>query len=320
MVHTLPEYAKQETDEKKRAIIELFPEASDILAALPFKPAPGGKYGYQREGELPDNMGFRGINETPAEGHGVINDLVESCFPIAGNIDVDRVLLNRHGMQRRALETKMSVKKKAKVFSDTLIDGDNQSEPREFTGLKQRLQVVGGSVDGSNYDSRVVANATASGGGPLSLAQLDIAISNTENCTHILMPKAILDRFPAATRDTGVSGFITWDKDDLGKRIARYNGLPILTGYGLTPFGAFLPFNEIAYGGGTAVTGSIYPINLSEEGLCGIETSPMEVKDMGLLEDGVYYRTNIEHDAGICLEGAYAATRLTSITNAAIVK
>lgn len=319
MVHTIPEYAKTfPADSYERAMIELFPAAVDFYGLMPFKTAPGGRYGYYREGELPSNMAFRGVNETPSEGHGVVNDLTEQCFPVAGNIDVDRVLINRYGPERRAMEEQMSVKKKMKVWADTFIDGDNQSEPREFTGLKQRLQVVGASVDGTNYESRVVANATGSGGGALSLAQLDIAIGLVENPSCIIMPQKLKTRFGAAQRATDIGGYITFDKDEMGQRVTRYGDLPIYTGYGITPFGEFLPFDEVAYGGGSAVTTSIYIVSFDEMGVCGLETSPMEVTDMGLLDDGVYYRTNIEHDVGICMESPYSAIRLSSITDAAI--
>lgn len=324
MVHTLPEYAKTYNGSAaERAIIEMFPQESDILSVIPFKTAPGGRYGYMREGALPNNMGFRGINELPQEGHGVINDFTEQCFPIAGNLDVDRVLINRYGMSRRAMEERMSIKKKAIVWTDTFMSGDNASEPREWTGLKQRLKAVGSgaaSVDGSNYESRILANSTASGGAPLSLSMLDLAISLVENPTHILMPKKMKHRLPAAVRDAGVGGLYTNDKNDMGHRVEMYDGLPILTGYGITPLGAFLPFNEVGFGGGSATTSSVYILSFSEDGVCGLETSGMEVKDMGLLENGVHYRTNIEHDTGICMEGAYAALRLTSVTDAAIVK
>jgi hypothetical protein len=323
MVHTLVEYAKTVEDQKSRAIIELFPEMADILGVIPFKTAPGGRYGYYREGALPNNMGFRAINEVPAEGHGVINDLTEQCFPIAGNIDVDRVLINRYGMERRSMEESMSIKRKAKVWIDTFMNGDNFSAPREFTGIKNRLRAVGSgntSVDGSNYESRVVANSTSSGGAALSLANLDLAISLVENPTHILMPKKLKHRLPAAVRDAGVGGLYTNDTEDMGRRVERYDGLPILTGYGITPFGAFLPFNEVAFGGGSAVTASIYILSFGETGICGLETSPMQVTDMGLLQNSVHYRTNIEHDTGICIESPYAGIRLTSVTDAAIVK
>lgn len=324
MVHTLPEYAKTYGgSDKEKAIIELFPEHSDILGVIPFKTAPGGRYGYMREGALPNNMGFRGINELPSEGHGLINDYTEQCFPIAGNVDVDRVLISRYGAQRRSMEENMSIKKKAQIWTDTFMNGDNATEPREFTGMKQRLKAVGSggtSVDGSNYESRLLANSTASGGAPLSLTQLDMAISLVENPTHILMPKKLKHRLPAAVRDAGVGGLYTNDKNDMGHRVEMYDGLPILTGYGITPLGAFLPFNEVAYGGGSAVTASVYILSFSESGVCGIETQGMEVKDLGLLDDGVYYRTNIEHDNGICIESPYAAMRMSSITDAPIVK
>lgn len=323
MVHTLTEYAKTFDDAKKRAVIEMFPEAVDFWGALPYKPAPGGRYGYMREGGLPTQMAFRGINETPSEGRGVINDYTEQCFPLAGNLDIDRVLINRFGMERRAIEENMMIKAKAKKWADTFINGDNASAPREFTGLKQRLRAVGSgasSVDGSNYNSRLVANSTASGGAALSLSMLDIAIGNTNNPNAILLPRILRERMPAAVRDAAVGGLYTNDKEDMGHRVERYRGIPLYVGYELSPHGAFLPFNEVAYGGGSAVTASIYVIHFGEMGVCGLETSPMEVTDFGLTEGGVIYRTNVEHDNGLCLEGAYEATRLTSITNAAIVK
>lgn len=321
MVQTLIEYAKgMEPDSKARVIVEMFPEAVDFLGALPFASAPGGVYRYQEEAALPDNMGFRAINETPSEGHGLLVDKVEQCYPIAGNIDVDRVLIDRHGPERRAIDERMAIKKKASVWANTFMFGDNQSAPQEYTGLKNRLNIVGGSVDGSNYESRVLANATGSGGGPLSLAQLDRAIGLVEEPNAIIMPKAIKDRFAAAERDTSIGGFVTQDKDDMGRVVTRYNGLPIYTGYGVSKFGEFLPFDEVAHGGGGAVTSSIYIVRFAEDGVCGLQTSPMDVQDFGLLENGVHYRTNIEHDVGMKVEDPFSAIRLSSVTNAAIVK
>jgi len=316
----LLEYAKGVEDPKSRAIIELFPEAVDFMGVLPMVPAPGGAYRYQEEGALPDNVAFRAINEAPTAGHGVLNDKMEQTFPLAGNLDVDRTLIRRHGMERRTRDEKMQIKAKAKKWADTFVTGDNLSDPREFTGLKTRLKSVGGSVDGSNYKSRILANASGSGGGALSLAQLDRAIGLVESPNAILMPKALKDRFAAAQRDTSIGGFITLDKDEMGRPVMRYGQLAIYTGYGVTNFGEFLPFNEVASGGGSAVTSSIYIVNFSAEGLCGLEVKPMEVTDMGLVNDGITYRTNIEHDVGMAIMSGFAALRLSSITNAAIVK
>lgn len=321
MAQTLIEYAKTySADSKERAIIELFPEAVDFMGLIPYHTAPGGVYRYLEEAELPNNMGFRAINETPEEGHGLLNDKVEQTFPIAGNIDVDRALLRRHGPDRKSIDERMSIKKKAKVWADTFIDGDNQSQPREFTGLKARLKAVGGSTNGANYLSRILANVSTSGGAALSLAQLDRAIGLVESPNAIIMPKALKDRFGAAQRDTSIGGFITFDKDEMGRRVTRYGDLPIYTGYGVTKFGEFLPFNEVAAGGGSAVTSSIYVVRFAEDGVCGLEVKPMEVEDFGLLQDGVYHRVNVEHDVGMAVLDPFAAIRLSSITNAAITK
>ena len=322
MPHTLPEYAKTVANLKSRAIIELFPEALDFMSMMPFKTAPGGRYGYFREGSLPTNMGFRALNEVPTEGFGTVNDLTEQCFPIAGFLDVDRVKINRYGSERRAMEESMALKALAKKLGDTFILGDNATAPREYTGLRSRLRAVGtgnSSVDGTNYESRLLANDVASGGGPLKLSALDLAIGLVNEANCILLPKAIKTRFGAAVRNAGVGGLYTNDIEDAGRRVERYQGIPLMTGYGISPFGEFLPFNEVGFGGGSAVTASIYVLSFAEMGVCGLETQPMEVTDMGLLNNGVHYRTNIEHDTGLCIESPYSAIRLSSITNAAIV-
>lgn len=317
---TYLEYAKGAETDKARAIIELFPESVDFMGVIPIVNAPGGVFRYDEEGALPSNMGFRAINEAPTSGHGLMNDRVEMTFPIAGNLDVDRALVRRHGPERRAREEAMGVKKKAKLWADTFIDGDNASEPREFTGLKARLKAVGGSTDGSNYLSRIMANSASSGGGALSLAQLDRAIGLVERPNALIMPKALKDRFAAAQRDTNIGGYITLDKDEMGRVVTRYGELPIYTGYGVTKFGEYLPFTEVGVGGGSAVTSSIYIVRFDVDGVAMIEVKPIEVTDFGLLEDGVTLRTNVEHDIGLVNLDPFASLRLSSITNAAIVK
>jgi hypothetical protein len=42
------------------------------------------------------------------------------------------------------------------------------------------------------------------------------------------MSKRMRNLLSAASRQTSVAGFITWDKSEFGERIAFYNDLPIL--------------------------------------------------------------------------------------------
>lgn len=319
-VMTLPEYAKGQEDMTIRAIVELYPEAVDFLTVMPFMTAESGSFRYQEEGSLPDNVAFRAINEEPTAGAGLMLDKVEKTFPMAGNLDVDRRLIARQGIDRKSVEQAKHVKKHGSIFANTFLFGDNQSNHREFSGMKTRLAAVGGSVDGTNYESRLMANATVSGGGALSLSQLDRAIGLVESPNAILMPKAIKDRFPAAQRDTSIGGYIDVQPQEFGEEQVRYRGLQIYTGYGISKFGEFLPFNEVAHGGGGAVTSSIYVVRFSEDGVCGLQQQPMEVTPIGLTEGGVWDRTNVEWDCGMMIEDPYSAIRLSSITNAAIVK
>jgi hypothetical protein len=321
MAISLIEYAKSyDVASKQRAIIELFPDSVDFMGIMPFSQAPGGAFRWDEEGALPANMAFRAINETPSSDHGLITDRVEMCFPLSGNLDVDRVLVSRHGPERRSMNERMAVKRKAKVWADTFMEGDNVASPREWSGLKTRLKAVGGSTDGSNYRSRILANSASSGGAALSLAQLDRAIGLVNEPNAIILPKALKDRFPAAVRDSGVGGLYTNDPTDMGHRVEMYRDIPLYCGYGVSNFGEFLPFDETAVGGGSAVTSSLYVLRFAEDGVCGIETRPMEVTDMGLLEDGVNMRTNVEWDHGMTIRDPFSAIRLSSITNAAIVK
>jgi len=320
MPMTYIEYAKGVEDPFRRGVIELWPEMVDFFGALPFETAPGGSLRYMEEGALANNVAFRGINEVPAEGSGLLLDRVEQVFPLAGNLDVDRVLISRHGPEAKTRRIAMALKAKAIIWANTFMYGNNQTNPREYNGLRGRLRAVAGSIDGTNFRSRIMTNNNASGGGPLSLAQLDRAIGLTEMPNALIMPKMLLDRFAAAQRDTAIGGFVSVAENDMGKVVTRYNGLPIYTGYGVTNLGEFLPFNEVGSGGGGAVTSSIYIVRLGNDGVVGLETRPMEVTEMGMIDNGVHYRVNIEHDVGMAVLDPFSAMRLSSITNAPIIK
>ena len=108
-------------------------------------------------------------------------------------------------------------------------------------------------------------------------------------------------------------------KDDFGRNMFTYAGLPMLIGYEVGPEGDILPFTETPNGGGTAATSSIYILSLKEGHVCGIQSAPVSAKDLGELESKPARRTRIEWDCGMVIENPYAAARLDSITNAALV-
>src|SRR5580765_8691780 len=165
---TLPEYAKGFAREDiRRTIIEMFTERSDVLEVMPFESLRGSNYTGYREAALP-TLGFRGINEASSSGHGIIAPFQEATYIIDHDIDVDRAIQDRHGPERRNYEQRMGITAAARLWVDTFIKGDQSTNPRVFNGIQIRANLFG----------RKFHNSASSGGGALSLANLDIMLNN----------------------------------------------------------------------------------------------------------------------------------------------
>ncbi len=314
----LVEFAKGLSDPISSGMIEQFATESDVLRTISFKAANQGLNVFDRETAEPA-VAFRALNALPEISYGDEEQFQDSCYPISGLIEFDRIKLQRYGERKRATYMMGQMKKGSRVWTDTFINGDNASDPKEFSGLKVRLTDGGtGSVNGTNDDSRLIANSVASGGGALSLTNLDLAIRMVNSPTHILMNRAMHTKFIGAMRDIDVSGHVLHYEQEAGNQVLYYGKLPILVGYEVSKDSAFLPFSEVGYGGGSAVTSSIYVCSFREDGVAGIQSGPPTFDPVST-ERGVFKRDLFEWDCGITIEDYYSAIRLSSITNAAIV-
>jgi hypothetical protein len=97
----------------------------------------------------------------------------------------------------------------------------------------------------------------------------------------------------------------------------RYNDLPIITVDLDHEGNAILPFTEAATSG-TATATSIYIVSMGADGLTGLQNGSIDVRDMGELQTSPVYRTRVEWYNGIAIYNGRAATRLYSISDAAI--
>ena len=317
----LVEFAKGLEDSVASAMIEQFASQSDILEkGITFKSASKGLNVFDRETSEPA-VGFRALNSEPDISYGSEEQFQDACYPISGLIEFDRIKLKRYGESKRMTYMMGQMKKGARVWTDTFINGDNSTDPKEWNGLKKRLVADStGSVAGTVDDSRLIANATGSGGAALSLAILDRAEAMVAEGSHLLMSRQMQTRFKTAARSsTLTNNRITDDYDSqLGRRVTRFGDLEILTGYPVSKDSQFLPFNEVAYGGGSAVTTSMYIVSFREDGVSGIQTSEPEYIPV-TTDRGVFQRDLFEWDQGITIEDFYSAIRISSITDAAIV-
>lgn len=306
-LQTVIEYAKgMDPRSEARALIEMFAKSSDIMETLPFEGMTGPVFEGYRQATLP-TVGFRGINEGSTSGVGKVTPFQEASFIMDHDLDVDRAIVDRYGEERRSWEETMAAAAAGRLWVDTFFKGDNASNPRVFNGLQKRSALYG----------RTIANSNASGGAALSLYNLDNAIKNTNGPTHILATRDLQPRFIAAARNTSIAGFVIQSWDGVGTPKMTYAGLPILWGYPRDDQGTILPFTEVGAGGGAAQCTSIYVVAFGPGKLRGLQLRPMQFNNIGLLPDGITYRTHMSWDVGMVDEHKYCFTRLSSITDAA---
>lgn len=308
MALTLVEAAKiaaNRGETVRAAVIAMFARASDILMTMPFRDIQGNAYSYNREGALP-GIAFRGVNESYTPSTGIINPLTESLRICGGDLDVDTFIVSTLGQRLRATHEEMKVKALAAELTRAVIKGDSTSNPREFDGLQNRIT-----------GSQLIENH-ATTGGPLSLAKLDELIDVVPSATHLLMSKAMRRRLTQAARNVDVGGFITYAKDAFGRRVTQYNDIPILVPYSDNGGTEPIAFDEAAATGGSTST-SIYALAMGDGLVTGIQSGPMDVRDLGELDEKPAYRTRVEWYAGLVVEHGRAAARLRGITDAAVV-
>lgn len=310
MALTLIEAAKLAANEGKTlraSVIAMFARASDILMAMPWKDIQGNAYQYNREGTLP-GVAFRGVNQSYTASTGVINQLVEALRICGGDLDVDKFILATQGDGVRSAHEELKIKALAAELTRVIIKGDSATTPSEFDGLQNRIA-----------GSQLVEAGSTNGGDPLSLAKLDEMIDTVTSPSALIMNKAMRRRLTTAARNTSVGGFITFDVDAFGRRLTRYNDLPILVAYGDNGGTDPIAFDEVGSGGATATATSIYCVGFGDGLVTGIQSGPMSVRDLGELETTPAARTRVEWYAGMCIEHGRAAARLRGISNAAVV-
>jgi hypothetical protein len=307
MALTLVEASKLNSGDVVRAgVIEMFARSSDILRVLPFVDIPGGSFHYTQEGRLP-GVAFRGVNQAYSESTGVVVPQVEVLRIAGGDLDVDNAIISMHGEGVRTTHEMMKVKALSLYLGKKIIKGDSLSDPLEFDGLQNRIT-----------GNQLVEAGSTNGGDPLSLAKLDELIDAVDFPTHLIMNKAMVRRLTQAARNTAVGGFISYDVDEFGRKITKYNDLPILVSDTDDTGAKILDFNEVGSGGATATATSIYAVNFSEGMVQGLQKGIMDVRDLGEIDAKPVWRTRCEWFVGLATMHGRCAARLRGISNAAV--
>lgn len=308
MALTLLEASKLRSDPVESSIIEMYPRTSSVMTYLPFENIQGNALKYNREETLP-GVGFRGVNENWTESTGVLNPQVETLVIAGGEIKVDNFIVKTEGEGARTTQENMKIKANTGFFTRKFFKGDSASDPREFDGLQVRL-----------IGEQLIEAGSTDGGDALSLLKLDELIDAVEDPDALWMNQTIIRLINQAARDSTIGGYVTYSRDEFGKRVVEYNGIPIYPVKRDNLNTEILPFTEVGSGGATATATSIYCTSKAEGHLTGIQSGEMDIADIGKMESEPKHLTRIEWYPGIALRHGKSAARLRGIKNAAVVK
>lgn len=292
----------------RNTIIEHFARTSDMLRATRFINVDGGAYVYNMEGSLP-GVAFRGVGEGYTASAGIINPETERLRISGGDLDVDLATLKMTSEDIRGAHELRKVKALSLTIGAQMINGDSLADPRGFDGLRTRI----------SGDQLLDAGGT-NGGDPLKITHLRDLIDQVESPTHLIMSKKMRNLLSAAATDPAVGGYITYAQDEFGQRVTQFDGLPIVVVDYDANGDQIIAFDEVGAGGSTATATSIYCVNMSDEGVVGLQNGIMEVRDLGELQERPVMRTRVEWLVGMAVMHGRAAARLRGISNAAVTK
>lgn len=308
---TLGQYAQTFPEgDMNRVFVENMVKESDVMRNVKFLPAVAGKKEFLDIGSVP-TVSFRGLNAAGNTATGTFNLREEDTFFIDEYIQVDRAMVDRLGPGHRVKQIELKSISLGQYFTQTFMKSDGTSTPKAPSGLQYRCQTI-------NYN--LIFNSVSSGGGVLSLGNLDQLYWLVNKPTHWIFPRSLMPYMEIAARNnTLVNQTIAFAEDDYGRRIMKYKELPILYGYAPDDTPDMLPFTETSPYGGGAVTASVYLANLDADGIYAIEQTPLTVTDEGIVPGVPFMSTHIKWDWGVAREHPRAVARLSCIALGTVV-
>ena len=289
----------------RAGITQVFAQSA-LLNAMPFETISGHSYIYRQEGALP-GVAFRNINDTYTPTAAVINPQTETLKVIGSELKVDTALVDMHGPGVRSENVIMHGKAIAQTIAVAMIEGNSITDIKSFDGLRRRLNIAG---------DQVITAGSGSGGAPLSMSILDQAIQQVQGPTHLLMRKSVIR---AITKFMRTSASLSQTRDEWGNLLMTYNGLPILEADPLGHTACITATEEESGSEAASTATSIYVLSFREGYLHGIQSKPLDMRDLGELQAAPAYGNRIEWIMGMVLNNPFSACRLRHVHPSATV-
>lgn len=336
---SLAQYAVQSNDPMVQAITFSLIDCGTAMTDIPLVNKKSLVSNVVRwEGNLP-TVNWGSINTEPAVTIGTPKPYQEQAYILRNAIDVDKYLVEDQNniADPRATQLAAYLKATAFDFNDTFINNDhvtgNANKP---VGLKSRI------ANGAQYGVWNQALIDA-GGTDISLATMTQATANkfVEQVTQLLWTadspdgdniviyanEVLIRRFATALRLMGTSGGFDITQDQFGRSITKFRNAVVKDiGYKLDQQTRIIPGNglsgasaigELATGangtGASATFTSMYAVNYGMDHFFGWQFEDIAAHDLGLLNNGVIYRTVIDWAVGLMNANIRSMARLFDI-------
>ena len=327
MAITLADAKVGMADKVSQQVIDTFRRSSLLLDRMTFdnsiSPGTGGStlaYGYVQL-KTPSTAAVRTINTEYTAGEAKREQKTTNAIIMGGSFQVDRVLQNTSGaVDELAFQAEQKIKATANYFHNLVINGTSASSgtgyaTNTFDGLKKLLSGTSNEIT-SEVPITTAAELTSNYNALLD--ELDAFLTVLDGTpSMLLMNNKMLTKIRGAARR---AGYYERSKDDFGRVVESYNGIPLLdagkyyNGSATVDAVADTAASSSAFG-----TSEIYAVCLGLDGFHGISPTGTGVINSYMPDmsaPGAVKKGEVELVAGVALKNTLKAAVLKGIKTA----
>lgn len=325
MAYTLADYARLAETSLKAGVIDILRESSPILDSLSFSDEGTLDIEILRTASLP-TVASRKIGGTFSESKGQVEPIKDRIINFGGYIDIDKALMKaRTRVDQKALQISMFTKAMGSYFNNVFFNGTPSSDYDSLTGIWYRLVnqlPASQSIAASSLDVSPDAVSLSANIKTLIdyIHQLMDVVGRPDGPDILFMGRTMKLRLESALRQ---SGLLSTTTDAYGRKFMTFGeGGPKIVEAGVTdPLDLTSQVLGVAEAAdGSALTGgtcsSIYAVKVGTEYLNGFQVYPIDVNEVGWLENGVAYRVVVDWAPGIYMVSPFSVGRIHGIVAA----
>jgi len=333
MAMTLVEAAKYSNDILQVGVIEKLVYNDPILERLQFKDIVGNGLTYNVETAL-SGASFYGVGDTWTESTSTVTQTTAVTTILGGDADVDNFLKATRSNVQDLMSEQITAKTKAmKIkFGEMFIYGYYNAgagyDAKGFDGLHALIKSQAATA--TIYENTICMATSTGTGKLLQMSKLEEAVDLVKNgpADMILMSKGMRR---AINKYVLAAGGITYE-DRANGRIQTLFGIPVAVSDHIVDtedatknYGGPATNFGFDYTVGTAksttsdLSTTIFVLHFAPDGVCGIQSMPVTVENLGALETKDAVRVRIKWYPGLMLQSIIAASKVSGILVAGAV-